>query len=567
MCGIASVRAAEVPQLLQQFNRSGSTKSANLYFEALREAGLLEEPVVMDSSAEPDSVRAAVWYWAAEYFYETQDFASAAQYGEQAIPLCRKYDDKVMHADCASLLGLVYVRLGDFSRAAMYAKECNKLDLLGGDPDNIASSYNTLAGIYMSMRQPDIAERYILQAMEYVHQAENPAREAVIYGMASEVYQHKNMPAKALEYATHAWELEVALGRTDKAAIRQTQRAAALTVLEQYSEAEACLKEAIPVLEKSGNYHSLAIAYNQTGDLYYVTGRNREGADYYYKALPIFVAQHDIYNEAHTRKGLRETLRGIDPEAALAHGDRFEHLRDSMYDHATNANLSQFAAEIENNILQELNRKQRLRSIIVIVLICVFFVLAACVSYVVHRRRHRRQVEHFNRLLREVEQYRTEERIKRSGEYASHSGSREEIDTALEDDDLFLARAVETISNILPEGDVTVDKVANAMHMSSSSLRRRILAITENSTKSFIQAVQLNKAKKLLSTASVPYDKAISDIAMLCGYKEASTFIRSFRQNTGMTPFQWRAQLRQQENQPPQEPEPQKNTVNPNINP
>ena len=552
VCVNFSLYAADVPSLLKQFNRSATPANANLFFATIEEDGLLDEHVVMPPASPTDSMRAAVWYWAAEYYYEVQDYVAAAQYGEQSIPLCRKYSDRKMHADCASLLGLVYVRLGDFSRAAMYAKECNGLDLASGDADNIASSYNTLAGIYMSMRQPDEAEKYILQAIEYVRRVHNPAREAVIYGMASEVYQHQNRPAKSLEYATRAWELEKQLGRPDKAAVRQTQRAASLTVLEQYAEAEECLTEAIPVLESSANYHSLAIAYNQMGDLLYVTGRNREGADYYYKALPIFLAQHDIYNEAHTRKGLRETLRGIDPEAALEHGDRFEHLRDSMYDHATNANLSQFAAEIENNILQELNRKQRVRSIITILLICLLFALAAVATYFIHRHRQKRQMEHLNRLLSEVENYRQTALAGAPGEAETETEHQtdeeletetEEKESLSEEDKLFLAKATDCIKACLPGGIITTEMVASAMHMSVSTFRRRINAITQDVPKAFIQAVQVSRAEELLAETQ-PYSGSISDIAAECGFREPSTFIRVFRRVTGMTPFKWRERHR-----------------------
>ncbi|MBQ9296506.1 MAG: helix-turn-helix domain-containing protein [Paludibacteraceae bacterium] len=540
-CSSLSLYADELTTSLQQFNRRATVANANRYMSALAETGFLDEPIVIAEGAESDSLRAVVWYWAAEYFYDAQNFVTAAQYGEQSIPLCRNYSDRVMHADCASLLGLIYVRLGDFSRAAKYAKECNELDLQSGNPDNIASSYNTLAGIYMSMRQPDEAEKYILLAIDYIHRVDNPAREAVIYGMASEVYQHKNIPAKSLKYATRAWELEKSLGRLDKAAVRQTQRAAALTVLEQYAEAEQCLTEAIPVLEQSGNYHSLAIAYNQMGDLLYVTGRNREGADYYYKALPIFMAQHDLYNEAHTRKGLRETLRGINPEEALEHGDRFEHLRDSIYDQEAKTNLTQLAAELGNDILQQLFRKQRARSFVTLLVICLLFIISALVTYIVFRRHQRLQVQHFNALLREVEILRSQERMKRIIDNSEEETKRRSEREADADDSLFLARVVEYINNALPQGDVSIEALADAMCMSVSTLRRRMQNASGSSPKAFIQVVQINKAKELLTTVPPPFS-SIQEIANACGYKESNSFIRAFQRYTGVTPARWREQ-------------------------
>ena len=528
LCTVA--QAAETEAALAAFNKQVNSSNAERFFSGLEEEGFLDETIAVRENMSHDSLCAMVWYWAAEYYYDAQDFKLSEHYGLCALPLCKAIGDKTMEADCASLISLVYVRLGDFDKAALYAKRCNKLDLESGDPDNIASSYNTLAGIYMSMRQPDEAEKYILRAIDYIEDTDNMPRKAVIYGMASEVYQHKEMPDQTLDYATKALEIENKLGRKDKAAIRRTQRAAALIVLERFDEAEKELTEAIPVIEASGNYHSLAIAYNHMGDLLYVTGRNREGAEYYYKALPIFMAQHDIYNEAHTRKGLRETLRGIDPEAALEHGDRFEHLRDSIYDHETNANLSQFAAEMENDILQQINRKQRVRTIVSISVICTFFVLLALISYIFYRRRQKLQIEHFNNLLIEVERLRRQERAKQAVEKECTTES-----------DLFLARVVEYINNNLTTGKLTVEDMSDALCMSVSTFRRRMLTIIKGSPKAFVDTIRINKAKELLSSSSLP----VNEIATRCGYREANSFIRAFQRDTGISPAKWREKNKQ----------------------
>ena len=528
LCTVA--QAADTEAALAAFNKQVNSSNAERFFSGLEEEGFLDETIAVRENMSHDSLCAMVWYWAAEYYYDAQDFKLSEHYGLCALPLCKAIGDKTMEADCASLLSLVYVRLGDFDKAALYAKRCNKPDIESGDPNNIASSYNTLAGIYMSMRKPAEAEQYILRAIEYVEKTDNLPRKAVIYGMASEVYQHKGMPDQTLDYATKALEIENKLGRKDKAAIRRTQRAAALIVLERFDEAEKELTEAIPVIEASGNYHSLAIAYNHMGDLLYVTGRNREGAEYYYKALPIFMAQHDIYNEAHTRKGLRETLRGIDPEAALEHGDRFEHLRDSIYDHETNANLSQFAAEMENDILQQINHKQRIRTIVSISVICTFFVLLALISYIFYRRRQKLQIEHFNNLLIEVERLRRQERAKQAVEKECTAES-----------DLFLARVVEYINNNLTTGKLSVEDMSDALCMSVSTFRRRMLTIIKGSPKAFVDTIRINKAKELLSSSSLP----VNEIATRCGYKEANSFIRAFQRDTGISPAKWREKNKQ----------------------
>lgn len=531
------VSADNVSSLLSDFDTYSTVTNANKFFSQLYAEEFLDEPVILPDNSSVDTLHAEVWYWAAEYFYDAQDYTNAEKYALSSLPLCKTIGDKTLEADCASLLGLIYVRLGAFDKAAIYAKRCNELDIESGDDNNIASSYNTLAGIYMSMRQVDEAEKYILKAIEHINKVDNPARKAVIYGMASEVYQHKNNPEKTLEYATMAWEIDKQLGRPDKAAIRQTQRAAALTVLERYDEAEQCLLEAIPVIEASGNYHSLGIAYNHMGDLLYVQGRNQEGADYYYKALDIFVAMHDIYNESHTRKGLRETLRGINPEEALLHGDRFEHLRDSIYDQETNRNLSHYAAEYDNDILQQINNRQRKRYIWLIILIVVLFCLMASSTWLFYKHQQKRQVQHFNDLLNEVEKLRSQSRARKNVESAKSGVPDDEEESSEADNRLMLARVIELVINGLPRGEFSIEHIAEAMNMSVSTFRRRMLAATGDSPKNFILAIQMEKATELLLNNP---DMAIAEVAQQCGFAEAGSFSRTFRRFYGVTPSQYR---------------------------
>lgn len=550
-CMSLSVFADNVSGQLSVFNQHPTVTNANSFFSLLSQEEFLDAPIVMPVTASTDTLQAAVWYWASEWYYDVQDFRLAAQYGEQALPLCNKVGDKTMEADCASLLGLIYVRLGEFDKAAVYAKRCNELDLESGDANNIASSYNTLAGIYMSMRQTDEAERYILKAIEYVEQTDNMPRKAVIYGMASEVYQNlyrydyrlehndKEPVEKTLDYATRAWEIEKQLDRPMHAAIRQTQRASALTVLERYDEAGQALLEAMPVLEASGNMHSLGIAYNQMGDLLYVQGRNQEAADYYYKALDIFTAQHDIYNEAHTQKGLRESLRGIDPEKALAHGDRFEHLRDSIYDREKSEQLSQYAAELDNDILQQANDRQRKQHIRQIVLILAAVVIAILVFVVTYRHRKRQQQQEIGALIQEIEKL--QKQMKSAHTVKPADEQKEDFNYEQADDETFLGRVIELVNEGMENNEFSIEHLAAATHTSVSTFSRRIKRITGNSPKTFILAIQMEHAAELLAHQT---DLSISAVAEQCGFADAGSFARTFRQYYGITPSQFREEKR-----------------------
>ena len=139
--------AQNIVQQLRAFDGQADVTAANQFFAELQKADFLDEPIVFSASVPVDSLRQQVWYWAAEWFYEQQDYARSEHYALQALPLYHGGNDEL--PDCLSLLGLIYVRQGDFARAALYAKQCLEIDLRSGDDDRIDSLLCSSSAIFV----------------------------------------------------------------------------------------------------------------------------------------------------------------------------------------------------------------------------------------------------------------------------------------------------------------------------------------------------------------------------------------------------------------------------------
>ena len=192
-----------IEKALDDYNRAPSAETANRFFSLLDQEEFTEEKIHFSTQVPADSVRQQVWYWASEWFYDKQDYNKSRDFGLKALKLYHGASDS--KADCLNLLGCIYVRLGDFKNAAVYAKQCLNIDMASGDHDRISSSMNTLAGIYMAAHQADEAEKLIVQAINHADLANNPARKAVLLGMASEIYHALTQEEKALDYAQQAY--------------------------------------------------------------------------------------------------------------------------------------------------------------------------------------------------------------------------------------------------------------------------------------------------------------------------------------------------------------------------
>ena len=490
----------------------------------------------------PMGVRADIGalYDKADSLYNQQQYDEARKLALEALSQCQDSTDV---ADCASLLAVIHVRKGEFGEAVKYAKRCNAIDMASGDPDAISSSLNTLAGIYMSMRQPEEAEKYILKAIDYAGKADNPQRQAVLHGMASEVYHHLKQEDKALDYATKAYEMEKQLGRKDKMAIRQAERAAALIDLKRYDEAQKALTEAIPGLRESGNLHSLGIACNQMGHMMHQQANDSAAVRYLNEALQIFIQQHDLFNEASSRKGLYEALRNSDPALAMEHNDRYLALRDSIFDKNTGELLSKYAAEYGVDELQAENdemQKAHRRSLIVGAIILVALLIAGVALYQWMRRREQKHTEQLIRKIQELSAA-LEAGEQVQPDASSDEEAQEEPEAEPEEeteDHLFLMRVVKAVNDGLPTGRYGVDEIASELNMGTQTFRRRLMKVTGDSPKAFISAIQMERAAKLLTMSP---DMPISQVAMRCGYEEATSFTRAFRKAYGVSPSQYKA--------------------------
>ena len=550
-CICAKAGEADVERLLQLFEKQPTFTVASQFFAQLSKEQFPDEPVTLNASLPTDSLRQQVWYWAAEYFYDRQQYDKAEQYGLSALPLCKAGGNRGVEGDCLNILSLVYVRKGFFEDAAKYAKQCHALDLQNGDPDNISSSLNTLAAIYMSARQPQEAEKYILKGLEYSEKADNPQRKAVLLGMASEVYHHLHQEERSLEYATQAYEAEQKLKRWDKAAIRQAQRAASLISLKRYTAAKEALGMCIPEFRNNGNRHSLGIACIQMGLLLHQEKNDSLAVRYLNEALDIFVKQKDLFNESQTRKALYDALRKIDPAMAMEHNDRYNELRDSLYDRETGELLSKYAAEYGYEQLQAEHAGERnahKRDLLIAVLLIIVLIIGLWLLNIAIRRRYQQRIEQLMKNIGELKRQEEDNRGLESLESGDDSQKTEYRNPETEDgrkdtevseeDRKFLLRTVEIVNEHLTTRNYGVETIASELNMSESTFRRRLLAVAGETPKAYISAIQMQKASSLLTSR---HELSISDVAMQCGFEEASSFTRAFKRVYGVAPSQYPA--------------------------
>jgi AraC-like DNA-binding protein len=530
---VAASEGKEVAALLNRFKTGEGQErlqAANRLMETYHQEELTDGLLCFDDRTHPDTLCQQVWYWTAEHYYASGNYHDALQYGELALPLCEGTD---VEANCLNLLALGYFRTTQYEAAAEYAKRCYRIDEQSGDPDLMSSSLNTIAGIYIGANQPYEAEKYILKGLEMAHKADNPARMAVLLGMASEVYHAQGDDEKAIQYIDQACEVEKKLGRTDRLMVRLAQKASVLVGRHDYADAEQVLSEVIPYFRQTQNVQSLGIACNKMGMALLSQERPLEAIPYYREAADLFVRMGDKHNEMHARKGLYESFWSQYPDSAKMELDRFNDLKDTLYNQATAESLARYNAEFGSDWLQQENEIQRARTRIAILCgIGGMLLLAVLVWIYMHRRMKLREAA-LNTIIRQLR------------DAAGHAEDvKEEAVADLQEEKLlsrsdkeFLNKVVTFVIKRVGQSDASIESLASDMCITRGYLNRKLKTITGMTAQQYVQRIRMEQARLILESRT---EVTVVDLAMQCGFEDSTSFTRAFRRVFGKTPSQYR---------------------------
>ncbi len=518
-----------VCSLLSSFRQQYSVETANLIMAELEKREITEYPLTFSATDSKEKVQMTVNYHVADYLYLIHQYDLSIGCATEALALSKTVKDKDFQADILSILAIGNTRLSNFEAAAHFAEQCYLLDKESGDLDRISSSLNTLAGIYVSARRYDIAEKYVLKGIEVCKKAKYKPRLSILLGMASEVYHAKGNDELSLDFAQKAYDLDTELGREPQAMIRLSQRASALIGLSRFDEAEADLLQVIPYFRKVNNLPSLIISCNKMGRLLYLEGRFSEASQFYREAADISAQIKDSHNEMQARKGLFETLISSDSKEAQIQYELYDRIKDSLYNLASAESLSHYEASLENDALKtEYFKANRAKHLIILFGLLLAAVLAVTVWLIMRRRiiAQRAAMESALRALRmEYEDSQQQDQAQ---------SQTPEINKA---DQAFLDKLVSYVADNIDSGRLGVEDIASHMCLSSSQLGRKVKSLTGLTTQNYVLRLRLERAKMLLHDEP---ESSVADIASRCGFEDAASFSRAFKRTFNTSPSKTR---------------------------
>lgn len=512
---------------------------ADSLFTIYDEKGITDEAVVMPVSAPRDSLLMWFYYWTAEWYFATESWQASIDYMSRAIPLAQRFNDSVLLGDCYHRQGVDYFRLGEFEHAAHAFHACYEIDKVSGDDDRLSSTLNAIAGTYLINHQYAEAERYILEAIEVARHVDNPQRMAILLGTASEVYHGLDDDLKTLNYAEQAYAIDKRLGNKGGQGKRLSQMATAFIGLNRDEDALRALDEAIPLLTESGILHSVAICERQYGIIEAKRGNMHSAAEHHLAAAEIFRAQGDKYSEMKAVKDAYEATRGVPSQQSIALLERYNELRDSVYQAETTEALNRYNAEYNVDQMQAERERERAQNrrymMLTIAVIVLMSILILSVWYFIHRRSHAER-DTLRKNIDDLQEINEKLNTWYNNMLYTSGKPRAEIPQVDKD---FLDIFTDMVNRKMEEGDVSVERIASSMNISAKQLRTRLVELTGQNPRDYISNMRMQKAKYLITERR---DLQVLEVARLCGYDDLSTFVHAFKKYFNLSPTAMREQ-------------------------
>ena len=107
------------------------------------------------------------------------------------------------------------------------------------------------------------------------------------------------------------------------------------------------------------------------------------------------------------------------------------------------------------------------------------------------------------------------------------------------EDQQFISKLVDVIHAQMANDDIDSEHIAAALSLSPKQLRTRVMNITGMTLVAYVLQVRLNYARRLMPNENM----SLTAISSKCGFQNLSYFSKTFKQQFGVSPQQYRKNL------------------------
>lgn len=466
------------------------------------------------------------------------------KYADQALVRAQQLNDKERIAIAHNLKGFCFWTFGDNDLAIQSAMTA--LEMVENDHQPVikAESYYILARGYMDLRERKQANEAIRKAELLANEGSDWEQLCSIYNLKGVILFIDEKIDSALYYYTKAYDIGKQHNVDPINFPRIISNIGECHAITNPENGMGHFNEALALAKKTGNTIAEASITDIIGHAYLKRKDYRTAEARLKESLK-------LAENLGLRRVIRHSYSGlVDIKLAQGNGDeavvylrKYYAVRDSLMNAYKIRQIVELEARNElklkeQNIrlLESEAKIQAIRTNVLIVAIILLALLSVGV-YLLQRYRHRKNREMLNLeidyLIRQhkeaIDKYKT----------VITQESQESIESY---DQKLLKKAIALVEEHISDPHLSVEKMAEEMNMSRTSLHRKIKSITGFPPSELIRSIRLRKAAHLIVNRA----DTVTQIALMVGFDDYSHFSKSFKKHFGVAPSGYEEYARQQ---------------------
>jgi len=277
---------------------------------------LVDSLLTQIQNTRSDSAKARLMIALARQYSKT-DFKPAMEYADQAVQFAEKSKSPALLIDALNKSGDIYLTAGLYDIAAQLMLKSYELTKKSGTDLDRIISYINLGAIYLSTREYEKSQKYLLDALTAAKQWQSKNNDSILPMQAinilnnlSIISREKGDLIKALEFNEQAIQLcrqYPTVKRTLSKLLNS--RADILIRLEKYDQSLGLLKESIQLKYRLGDSLQIASPLHNLGRLHLAQGKYREAQKELTKALGLAISVNDLAMTTNIYYALSELYR------------------------------------------------------------------------------------------------------------------------------------------------------------------------------------------------------------------------------------------------------------------
>lgn len=430
-----------------------------------------------------------------------------------------------------------YYISGDYGQAIKYAYEMLRAAEEISNYEELGFAYDLLGRIQQEEKDYENSEKSFLNGIEIVKKAKNKRALAVLYNNLAGLYFIQSEYDLAADCHSKCIEIMKEIGNQPGLAMAYSNLGVLHYFKQDYDKALFFLEKGILISSELDNRFQMATGYSNMGEVC-IYAKDYDKANYYLQKS-ISIAKGIDYKsqllETYSSLALLEQKRGRIENMSTYFDLKFAY-HDSIYTEEKAKQIAEmqtrYETEKKNQTIELLERDKRIQAITtsVLIAICILLGVSFLIFVYFQRYRHNKNLKILNLKIDYLSAQYNELSRKPQGILPI------EDETAVESyDQVLLKKAIAVVENNIGDPLFGIEKMAEEIGMSRSSLQRRIKSSTGFPPSELIRNIRLRKAALMLKNKS----DSISQISFLVGFDDPSYFTKSFKKQFGVPPSEY----------------------------